>query len=247
DRVKQSGFAVIDVAHDRNHGRTRRCLDCGFLSTSGSSIDVFRRLLFERNYIRVSAEEACHFAGEFRIECLVNRGEYAASQKARNQILGANVELLGKIFYADALRDRDIASDRHRLVRHHHARWRNVALHWTFFYPARNIALSWPACRRAGTTARTNRTGRRKAWTNSKWTRPSRSRACGIHGTALAGAKRRTRPSDSWRSLRSGTLENRLTRNGSSWRGTHRSHGSSCLGSWGRRSRTRWRGLIDWA
>ena len=91
NRVEQRGFAVIDMAHDRDNGRTRSCLDCGFLSGGSGGVNILRRLLFECDYIRVGAEEPGHFAGEFRIERLVDRGENAARQQARNQILRANV------------------------------------------------------------------------------------------------------------------------------------------------------------
>ncbi len=65
-----------------------------------------------------------------------------------------------------------------------------------------------------------------------------------MHWTALAGTKG-TRPTNSWRSLRPGTLKNRLARNGSSRRRTHCTDRRSGLRCWCRRSRTRRRSLID--
>jgi len=92
NRVEQRSLAVIDMAHDRNHGRA----DPGFrdrLHPGGGRINFFRRLLFECDHICIRAEEAGHFAGQFRVERLVNRGEYTLGQKARDQILSANLQL----------------------------------------------------------------------------------------------------------------------------------------------------------
>ncbi len=66
-----------------------------------------------------------------------------------------------------------------------------------------------------------------------------------MHRTALARTKRRTRTTNSRRSLRTGTLENRLTRDRPSRRRTHGSDWSSGLRCWGRRSRTRRRSLVN--
>ena len=107
-------------------------------------------LLFEGDDVGVRSEEARHLAGQFGIERLIDGGENAAEQQARNQVLGANSKLLRQIFDADAFGDGDAARDRLRLVRKRQPRRRRVALHRAFLHPAWNIALSWTARRRTG-------------------------------------------------------------------------------------------------
>ena len=119
---------------------------------SGGRINIFRSLLFERDHVGFGAEEARHFARQFGVERLVHGRENTAAEQARDQIFHADIELLRQIFNADAFRDRDIARDRHRLIRHHHARRRRVALHRAFFYATRNIALAGPARGRTRTS-----------------------------------------------------------------------------------------------
>src|SRR6185437_15622777 len=80
-----------------------------------------------------------------RIERLVDGGEHSASQQARDQILGTDLEFLGQILNADPLGNGDVPSDRQRLIRKRQPRRRNKALHWAFLHPARNIALTWSA------------------------------------------------------------------------------------------------------
>src|SRR5690349_8329887 len=99
-------------------------------------------LLFETDDVCFRAEEARHFAGEFGVEGLIDSRKHTASEQPRNEVLRANVEFLGKILDADAFGDGDVAGDRHRLVRDHHARWWNVALHRAFFDSTRNVALT---------------------------------------------------------------------------------------------------------
>ena len=190
NRIEQRGLAVIDVAHDRDHRRTRRDFDGGFFAAAGSRVNIFRSLLFEGDHVGFGAEEARHFAGQFGVERLVDGRENSAPEQARDHILHANVELLRQIFYADAFGDRDVARDRHRLIRHHHARRRRVALHRAFFYAARNIALAGPA-RRALPDELPGRAGPGggKPRTNSERTRSCRSGARGMHGTAFAGTQ----------------------------------------------------------
>ena len=83
DRVEQRGLAVVDVAHDRDHRRTRRRLRGAFLSALGGCVDIFRSLLFEGDHFGLGAEEARHLARQFGIERLVDGGENAAPQQAR--------------------------------------------------------------------------------------------------------------------------------------------------------------------
>src|SRR6202008_2068719 len=175
-----------------------RDFDRGLFTAPGRSVNVLRRLLFESNHVRLGAEEARHFARQFGVECLVDRGENTAAQQARDQIFCANIQLLREILDADALSDGDIARDRHRLIRHHHARRWRVALHRAFFYATRNIALAGPSRGSAGTAAGTTWSWRRKPWTDTKRTRACGGLARGMHRTALAGTQwtRRTSAGD---------------------------------------------------
>src|SRR5258708_8421310 len=151
-------------------------------------------------------EEARHLTGQFRVERLVDGGEHTATQQARDQILGANVELLGQIFDADAFGDGDVARDRHRLIRHHHARRRRIALHRAFLHAARNVALAGPASWSARTAARTSGTWRWKPRANSERTSSHRRLAGGMHRAPLPPAPRRrgaarhfrTAPPENW-------------------------------------------------
>ena len=89
----------------------------------------------KRDDVGVGAEEARHLVGQFGVERLVDGGEHTAHQQARDQVLGANFELLRQILYADAFGDRDVARDRQRLVAKATAetRRRREALHRAFF------------------------------------------------------------------------------------------------------------------
>ena len=162
NRIEQRGLAVIHVAHDRDHGRTRHAFAGGTFLTSGRIGDFLGGLFFEGDHVGIRSEEARHLAGQFGVERLVDGGEHAASQQARDQILGANSQLLGQVLDADSFRDGDAARDRLRLVRKRQARRRHEALHRAFFYASRNIALPWPAGRRTRTAARTGRRPRRQ-------------------------------------------------------------------------------------
>jgi hypothetical protein len=81
NRIEQRGLAVIDVAHDRDHRRTRRNLDFHSSPPRRGRVNVFRSLLFERDHVGFRAEEARHFAGQFRVERLVHRRENTAPQQ----------------------------------------------------------------------------------------------------------------------------------------------------------------------
>ena len=58
------------------------------------ALQLLLDLVFEADDAGIGAELPRHIAGEFFIERLVDRGEYAASQQARNQILRADFKLL---------------------------------------------------------------------------------------------------------------------------------------------------------
>src|SRR5581483_2242139 len=235
NRVKQRGLAMIDVAHDRDHGRSGTSFG-GSTFFSGSSIgDVLGSLLFEADDVRIRTEEAGHFARQFRVESLIDRGEYASAQQTGDEIFGANAKLLGKILDADAFGDRDATRDRLRLVGDGHPRRRRIALHWAFLHTARNVSLAGTTRRSTGTASRTSGRRRQRAWSRAypERTGPSWRLSCGMHWTALAGTERLTIADGC---ARTRALENRLARYGASRCRTSR---SASLGGWTRRRRRR--------
>ncbi len=224
--IEERGFAVIDVAHDGDDGRTGNGFDA-FLAGLGGFGGVFRGLLFEGDDFGVGSEEARHFAGEFGVESLIDGGEDAAHDEAGDDIFGANAEFFGEIFNRDALGDGDVFGDGHRLVADDHPRRRSVALHRAFFYTARNVTLAGATRRRAGTATGTSGTGRRadgRAGTDAERARASGGNAGGMHGTTFAGTQRRT-GSGSLRAL--WALKNGLPGNGASGGGAN-----GCAGRW---------------
>ena len=69
-------------------GRVTPSAGSAFLARGGVG-DFLGGLLFEGDDVGVGSEEARHLAGQFGVERLVDGGEHAASQQARDQILGA--------------------------------------------------------------------------------------------------------------------------------------------------------------
>ena len=232
DGVQKGGLAVIHVAHNRDHRRPRCHLDSSFFS-AGRSVDILRRLFLKRDHIRFRPEEAGNFAGQLRVERLIDGGKNAAREQARDEILSPDFQLLSEILNADAFCDRDVARDGQRLIRHHHARRWNVALHRAFLHTAWDIALTRPARWTARSAAGTCRS-RHAPRTNPQRTWSGRRLPRRVHGTALAGTQRRARRTGH---LRTRTLKNRLTRHRSSGRGTHCGTGGGGAGLRGGRNR----------
>ena len=101
DGVEQAGLAVIDVAHDGDHRRTGDGVeDRLVLLLDGLRIVVLLNLILKADDRALGSEVAGHVAGEVFAERLVDGGEDATSQQARNQILGADV----RAFRQDPLR-----------------------------------------------------------------------------------------------------------------------------------------------
>jgi len=98
------------------------------------------RLLFEADHIRVSSKEACHLAGQFRIERLVMVANNAPRQQRAIKSLARN-QLLRQILYADAFRDRDAPRDGLWLVESD-SRGGGLALHRALLHTARHVALA---------------------------------------------------------------------------------------------------------
>ena len=110
--VEQRGLTVIDMAHDGDDWRTRASFRRSSFACGGGIRNFFRRVLFECDYVCLSAKETRHFDGEFRIKVLIDGGKCTAGKQTRDQILRADFEFLRQIFDADALGDGDAASDR---------------------------------------------------------------------------------------------------------------------------------------
>ena len=155
---------MIDVAHDGDHRRTGDGGEDRFvLLLNGLRIVVLLNLILKADDRALGSEVAGHVAGEVFAERLVDGGEDAASEQTRNEILGADVELLGKILDADAFRDGDGTRDRHRLIAERQPRRRRETLHRSFLLAARTlITLARTAGRSTYAGARTRRgSGRR--------------------------------------------------------------------------------------
>src|SRR5581483_1614776 len=104
NRVEQAGFAVIDVAHHSDDGRTRLEIFLGlFLG------DFEHHFVFERD----DGDDAVEGFGELRsgrdIERLIDAGKDPLVEKHFKQILGAHVEFFRKLADGDAFRDGDVA------------------------------------------------------------------------------------------------------------------------------------------
>src|SRR5581483_2718684 len=178
---------MIDVTHDGHHRRTGNGLGGGAFLAGSRVADIFLSLLFESDDVGVCAEEASHFAGEFGIERLVDGGEYSSTQQAGDQVFRADLKLLSEILHADTFCDRDAARNGRRLVRHHHARRWNVALHRTFLHAARDISLPWPSRRPSRTRSGASRTWRRCGRSNTDGTSSGRRLPSGMHRATFSG------------------------------------------------------------
>ena len=192
--VEQRSLAMIHVAHDGHHWRAR-VPAAGIGLRRQAFFHLLLGLLLKADDIGIGAELPRHFAGQCRVQCLIDGGEHAPRQQPRDNFLGAHTQLLRQIFYADAFGDGDGPRDGQRLAGdRRHARRRTEALHRAFLHPARLIALSWtprwpawPALarwRQAGSCSR-----RAHAWRpDSRWRGARR-----MHGAALAWPQRLTR------------------------------------------------------
>src|SRR5580698_2501943 len=219
NRVEQCGLAVINVAHNRDHGRTRnRFGSCSFIA-SRAARNILGGLFLEGDDVGICSEEASHFACQFSIECLVDRREDTASQQTPDQVLGANFQFLGEILDADSFGDGNAARDGLRLIRKREPRRRHKALHRAFFYASRNVALSRPSSWTAGPAPRTRGARRRQPWSHSQRTVARGRGTRWVHGPALTGTQ-----SWSWPCRSGGTrpLENRLTGYGTARHRTRR-------------------------
>ena len=105
DRVEQRGLAVVDVAHDRDHGRAGD--EVLRLRLDGLDLDD---LLLERLDGRLVAELARDLDRELGLEALVDRGHDPARDERLHHVARLDVRhLLRELLDGDALGERDLA------------------------------------------------------------------------------------------------------------------------------------------
>jgi hypothetical protein len=111
DGVQQRCLAVVDVAHDGDHGRAAHHigLDLG-------QIDIYRRLLFVAELACCGAEGLGKFLGQLEIEGLVNCGEDLLAYQAGDYQAGPDAQLFGKFLDGNALGDRNVLIRRDDIV-----------------------------------------------------------------------------------------------------------------------------------
>src|SRR5271168_4530978 len=102
--VEQAGFAVVDVAHHGDDGRTRLQTFLGFFLGN-----LEHHLFFERDDADDAAEGLRQGGGGVHVEGLVDTGENAAVEQVFQKILGAHVEFFGEFANGDAFRNGDVA------------------------------------------------------------------------------------------------------------------------------------------
>ena len=135
DGVEERGFAVVDVAHDGDDGRTDDLDHAG--GVFEEAFDGFvLELLFDGDDGGVGAELAGDVFDQLTFEGLVDGHEDTLHKEGGDEVFAANVELFGEVLDADAFGDRDGAGDGERLTgdgRAAEAWWRLEALHRAFF------------------------------------------------------------------------------------------------------------------
>ncbi len=104
--VQQRSFAVIDVAHDGDHGRAPH-----FIGGHFGFGDFLRALFFVADLVGGSAELARQILGHLYVEILVDGGEDLLFHQLLDHQIGFDAELFGKLFDGDAFGNRDLAID----------------------------------------------------------------------------------------------------------------------------------------
>ncbi len=163
DRVEQRSLAVIDVAHDGDHRRTRNFQLARVLRFENFFDGLVGNLFFVADHGCRRAELGGDVLDHLGVERLVHRNEHSGHQECRDQVLGAHLELLGQVLDADAFGDRDLARDGQRLsaILHPAITWRrHKALHWAFL--RLGILLLTSAGAFGGSALRTRRFTRRR-------------------------------------------------------------------------------------
>ena len=109
DGIQQRRLAVIDVAHDGDHGRAPHAIG-GLLGL----LDLLRALFFVADLVGGSAELARQVLGHLDVEVLVDGGENLLLHQLLDHQVGLDAELFGKLLDGDAFGNRDFAIDGRR-------------------------------------------------------------------------------------------------------------------------------------
>ena len=115
DGVEQRGLTVIDVAHDGDDGRADDLDHAGGVFEEAFD-GLVLELLFDGDDGGVGAELAGDFLDQLAVERLVDGDHDALHQQRGDEVLAADVELLGEVLDGDAFGDGDGLGDGHRLA-----------------------------------------------------------------------------------------------------------------------------------
>ncbi len=115
DGVEQRSLAVVDVAHDGDHGSAGNLELVGV----GGFENFFDGLVGELFFVADDGGRRAKLGGDvlhhLGVERLVDGDEDAAHEQHGDQVLGADLEFFGQVLYADALGHGDFTGDGQRL------------------------------------------------------------------------------------------------------------------------------------
>ena len=182
DGVEQRSLAVVHVTHDGNNRGTRDLEFAGVLGLENFFDRLVCQFFFVADHGCAGAKLGGNIFHHCGVERLVHGDEYTAHQKCGDQVLGANLELLGQVLHADAFGYGDFARDRQGLVAEvcgaTKTRRRHKALHRAFL--GLGILLAATAGAILGRALRTRRLAGRRS------TACARSRTAKAAGTRSA-------------------------------------------------------------
>src|SRR5438876_399797 len=104
NRVQQTRFAVIDVAHYRHHRWTRLQTFLGLFLRNFQ-----HHLFFEGNHVHHSAERLSKCRSRRHVQRLVDAREDAAVEQVIQQVFRTHIQLFGKFANRDAFGNRHVA------------------------------------------------------------------------------------------------------------------------------------------
>ena len=181
DGIQQRSLAVIDVAHDGDHGRALEQILLLF-----GNLHLLLRFFFVGDGGGGGAKLARDFGGELGIERLVDGGEDVAIDQLLDDQAGLDVQLFGKLFDGDAFGNGDLAADRRRTGLGLAAGGRPQNF---LFRLEAAIALGTAAALIAGAALLIGRRGRDRGFhAGTARGRMHGARAAGAHGSAGAEA-----------------------------------------------------------
>ena len=104
DCVKQRGFAVVDVAHNGDHRRTR-LEGFGSVHFLGGQVVIFR----EACLFHFITKFGSYQGGSFEIQCLVDGGHNAQAKENLDDFIGLKTHLVSHVGYANGFSHADFA------------------------------------------------------------------------------------------------------------------------------------------